>query len=87
MARKKTIETPAAPTTLSAVPKPRAPRVARPKRAILARTVSDAPSYEEIAEAAYLRFIDRGARHGSDFDDWVEAERDLSARRGYAKAG
>ena len=41
----------------------------------------------EIAEAAYLRFIDRGARHGSDFDDWVEAERDLSARRGYAKAG
>jgi hypothetical protein len=49
--------------------------------------VSDAPSYEEIAEAAYLRFVDRGASHGSDFDDWVAAEHELRARRGYAKAG
>lgn len=39
------------------------------------------PSYDQIAEAAYLRYLSRGGRHGSDFDDWVEAEREL-ARRG-----
>jgi hypothetical protein len=40
-----------------------------------------APSYEEIAEAAYLRYLQRGGNHGRDFDDWVEAERELRARR------
>ena len=35
------------------------------------------PSYEEIAEAAYRRYLERGGEHGRDFDDWVEAERSL----------
>ena len=39
------------------------------------------PSYQEIAEAAYHRYLSRGAQHGGDFDDWVEAERDLRSRR------
>jgi hypothetical protein len=39
------------------------------------------PRYEEIAEAAYLRFLSRGCQDGADFDDWVEAERDLRERR------
>jgi len=39
------------------------------------------PTYEEIAEAAYRRYLDRGGQHGSDFDDWVEAERSLRSRR------
>jgi hypothetical protein len=38
------------------------------------------PSYDEIAEAAYHRYLQRGGQHGQDFDDWVEAERSL--RRG-----
>lgn len=38
------------------------------------------PSYSEIAEAAYLRFVNRGGVHGADFDDWLEAERELRAR-------
>jgi len=38
------------------------------------------PSHEEIAEAAYQRYLSRGRRHGSDFDDWLEAERDLRSR-------
>src|SRR5688572_5847151 len=33
------------------------------------------PTYEEIAEAAYSRYLERGGRDGQDFDDWVEAER------------
>lgn len=39
------------------------------------------PSYEEIAEAAYQRYLRRGGEHGRDFDDWVEAERELRERR------
>jgi hypothetical protein len=39
------------------------------------------PTPEEIAEAAYQRYLSRGGQHGSDFDDWLEAERELRARR------
>jgi hypothetical protein len=39
------------------------------------------PSFDEIAEAAYQRYLSRGGDHGRDFDDWVEAERDLRSRR------
>ena len=39
------------------------------------------PTYDEIAEAAYQRYLQRGGVDGRDFDDWLEAERDLKARR------
>ena len=39
------------------------------------------PSYDEIAEEAYQRYLRRGAQHGQDFDDWLEAERALKERR------
>ncbi len=39
------------------------------------------PTQEEIAEAAYHRYLRRGGGDGSDFDDWVEAERELRSRR------
>jgi hypothetical protein len=39
------------------------------------------PSYDEIAQAAYRRYLERGGGHGRDFDDWVEAERQLSSSR------
>jgi hypothetical protein len=38
------------------------------------------PTSEEIAEAAYRRYLERGGEHGRDFDDWVEAERSLRGR-------
>ena len=38
------------------------------------------PTPGEIAEAAYLRYLRRGGQHGSDFDDWIEAERELRGR-------
>ena len=37
--------------------------------------------HEEIAEAAYHRFLRRGGSSGRDFDDWIEAERELWERR------
>ena len=39
------------------------------------------PTYDEIAEAAYQRYLRRGGGDGQDFDDWVEAERELRLQR------
>ena len=38
------------------------------------------PTYDQIAEAAYLRYLSRGGGDGQDFDDWVAAEQELKAR-------
>ena len=38
------------------------------------------PSYEEVAQAAYERYLQRGGIDGQDFDDWVSAERELRER-------
>jgi hypothetical protein len=38
------------------------------------------PTFEEIAEAAYHRYLKRGGTEGTDFEDWLEAERDLRSR-------
>jgi len=46
-----------------------------------ARSSSENPTYDEIAEAAYQRYLQRGGADGRDFDDWLEAERELKARR------
>jgi hypothetical protein len=39
------------------------------------------PTFDEIAEAAYHRYLRRGGGDGQDFDDWLEAERELRSRR------
>jgi len=38
------------------------------------------PTYEQIAEAAYQRYLNRGGSDGRDFDDWLEAERELKSK-------
>jgi hypothetical protein len=43
----------------------------------------DGPTYDEIADAAYHRYLRRGGQNGADVDDWVEAERELRARRSH----
>jgi hypothetical protein len=50
-------------------------------RAGTTRNGNDNPTYDEIAEAAYQRYLRRGGGDGQDFDDWVEAERELRSRR------
>jgi hypothetical protein len=54
---------------------------AAPDMSSLNADSSDDPTYDEIAEAAYQRYLQRGAADGRDFDDWLEAERELKARR------
>jgi len=39
------------------------------------------PTHEEIRARAYEKYLERGASHGMDFDDWVTAERELRNRR------
>ena len=46
-----------------------------------APVVASTPSDEEIRVRAYHRFLERGASPGGDFDDWLEAEKDLKASR------
>ena len=38
---------------------------------------SPRPNEDEIRRRAYQRYLDRGGAPGSDFDDWLEAEREL----------
>lgn len=35
------------------------------------------PSEEDIRLRAYHRYVERGGGHGMDFEDWLEAEREL----------
>ncbi|MGH9347306.1 MAG: DUF2934 domain-containing protein [Vicinamibacterales bacterium] len=39
------------------------------------------PTQAEIAEAAYFRHLKRGGTPGNELNDWIEAERELRARR------
>ena len=41
------------------------------------QTPGNKPTFEEIAEAAYQRYLSRGGQHGHDFDDWIHAGRSL----------
>jgi|SRR5689334_23205328 len=39
------------------------------------------PTEEDIRVRAYHRYLERGGSHGLDFDDWLEAERELKHER------
>ncbi len=74
-------DAPAPPTT----PTPRA-RTAAPKKkkAAVATAIdpestilSAEPSDEAIRVRAYHRYLERGGGHGMDFEDWLEAKREL----------
>jgi Protein of unknown function (DUF2934) len=46
----------------------------------LAKQVTRTPTAEEIQLRAYEMYVERGGIHGFDTDDWLQAERELSAR-------
>ena len=39
-----------------------------------------APTHEQIARRAYELYLQRGAAHGCDLQDWIAAERELTPR-------
>lgn len=55
--------------------------IAQEAAAIYPDTFATPPTPEEIAAEAYSIYCERGQRGGGELDDWLEAERRLSARR------
>jgi hypothetical protein len=45
-----------------------------------ASSMGSEPSEEEIRMRAYRRYLERGGGDGQDFEDWLEAERELKRR-------
>jgi len=64
MAKRATAATP----TRKRAPAPRKTTSAAP---------APAPTEDDIRVRAYHRYLQRGGVPGGDFDDWLEAERDL----------
>ena len=50
-------------------------------------TFDSPPSADEIAAEAYCIYCERGRSDGQDMDDWLEAERRVSARRSNSGSG
>jgi hypothetical protein len=48
-----------------------------PDAALWRRQRTLEPSEAQIRERAYRLYLERGARHGQDRADWLEAEREL----------
>lgn len=47
----------------------------------LNRASDAAPSEQEIAVRAHELYLERGAVEGHDLEDWLQAERELKARK------
>jgi len=47
---------------------------------VMAQQANGRPSEDDVRVRAYQRYLERGATHGNDVDDWVEAERELKGQ-------
>ena len=56
-------------------------RSLKPRRSSSPAVVADMPSHDEISVRAYALYEARGASHGDDLDDWLEAEHELLQER------
>ncbi|PYR62247.1 MAG: hypothetical protein DMF91_07415 [Acidobacteria bacterium] len=50
-------------------------------RAESAESTDTEPTEEDIRQRAYQRYLERGGGHGMDFEDWLEAERELKSQK------
>jgi hypothetical protein len=60
----------------TAAPAPARKRTSAPKKTNGA-AMAPAPTDEDVRIRAYHRYLERGGVSGGDFDDWLEAEKDL----------
>ncbi len=61
-------------------------RTDRPAPDARAREHDGHPSHDEIQRRAYEIFVSRGGTPGRDFDDWLQAERELADERRHQAA-
>src|SRR5262249_33540002 len=50
-------------------------------RALRSESMSSSPTDEDIRLRAYHRYLERGGSPGGHFDDWIEAEQELRAKK------
>jgi hypothetical protein len=67
------------PQTSSQSARPTARPNGTPAGAAAQRAAAMTVSSQAIAQRAYEKFLARGGAHGSDQEDWTEAERELTA--------
>jgi len=69
---------PAKPRTRARAPKAASNKdVAADKAGTTSVSMASEPSEEQIRLRAYHRYLERGGGHGMDFEDWLEAKREL----------
>jgi hypothetical protein len=73
-------ETPPPDRILAGSPDGGSMELASSAAATIPSALSTSPTEEEIRTLAYERFLARGAGHGRDFEDWLEAENELKNR-------
>jgi hypothetical protein len=59
---------------------------AKPKRPPIRKPNGDVVADDLIARRAYEIYEARGGEHGADFDDWLEAERQIKQERQFQGA-
>lgn len=60
---------------------PKKPQSSGPAPTAAPQPASAAPTKDEIAKAAYYRWLKRGGKHGAALEDWLEAEKELKSRK------
>ena len=60
---------------------PSAPAPRRSRRSRADDAGEHMPSENDIRLRAYHRYLERGGGHGMDFQDWLEAERELRSKK------
>ena len=53
----------------------------KPRRGPALATAPVQPTELEIAEGAYYRYLERHGDPGDEFNDWIQAEREICAAR------
>ena len=64
-------------------PQTKTPVSTQAKTPSVAATTGQIPP-EKIAQRAYEKWLKRGCSHGSDMQDWMEAEAELRAESGHS---
>src|SRR5437764_1452976 len=67
--------------TLPAVPDAGIQSEAGDDAPLQSMSMASEPSEEDIRMRAYHRYLERGGSHGMDFQDWLEAEREVRERK------
>jgi len=76
-------EAAAAPPPEKPIARTRAPKTAANKKVAAGSlettsvSMASEPSEDDIRLRAYHRYLERGGGHGMDFEDWLEAKREL----------